>query len=135
MLIDYLINAGRALIYTTGLPPATIAANLAALRLLQHNPDQGQPLQTMARSLVTHLHNRGIDTGATESHIIPVIIGDNERTVHIQQQLHSMGIHIGAIRPPTVPTGTARLRLALRADLTHNEFELLTTKLCEVLCM
>ncbi len=135
LLIDYLINAGRALIYTTGLPPATVAANLAAIRLLQQDPDQGQPLRTMAHSLVTHLHNRGIDTGATESHIIPVIIGDNERTIHIQQHLHGMGIHVGAIRPPTVPTGTARLRLALRADLNLDEFKLLTTKLCEVLCM
>ncbi len=134
LLIDYLINTGRALIYTTGLPPATVASNLAAIRLLQQNPDQGQPLLTMARNLVRHLQDLGIDTGPTESHIIPIIIGDNERTLQVQQQLHDMGIHVGAIRPSTVPTGTARLRLALRADLTLGEFELLTTQLSEVLC-
>ncbi len=134
LLIDYLINTGRALIYTTGLPPATVASNLAAIRLLQQNPDQGQPLLTMARNLVRHLQDLGIDTGPTESHIIPIIIGDNERTLQVQQQLHDMRIHVGAIRPPTVPTGTARLRLALRADLTLGELELLTTQLSEVLC-
>ena len=134
LLIDYLINAGRALIYTTSLPPATVAANLAAIRLVSQNPDQGLKLRTMARNLVTHLKNCGIDTGTTESHIIPVIIGANERTVQIQQQLHGMGIHVGAIRPPTVPQGTARLRLALRADLDADEFEQLATRLREVLC-
>ncbi len=134
LLIDYLINTGRALIYTTGLPPATVAANLAALRHIRRNPDQGQKLLTMAKNLVGQLNQHGINTGPTESHIIPLIIGDNTRTIQIQQHLHDSGIHVGAIRPPTVPQGTARLRLALRADLTSDEITQLTTTLIEVLC-
>ena len=102
-LIDYLVNCGRSLIYTTGLPPATLAANLAALRLLLDRPDIGKELNSRAEQLRLTLSTRGIDTLKSASPIIPVVIGDNEKTMQVQHLLKEHGIYVGAIRPPTVP--------------------------------
>ena len=133
-LIDYLINTGRALIYTTGLPPATIAANLAAIRLLRNDSTAGSKLCDQASALCTTLNQNGINTGASDSPIIPVILNDNERTLQAQKNLIAQGIYVGAIRPPTVPVNTARLRIALRADLTTTELQQLETTLLEEIC-
>ena len=133
-LIDYLINTGRSLIYTTGLPPATLAANLAALRLIQEDPAPGLHLRDLARQLCEHLQEQGFATAGSCSQIVPVVIGTNTRVLQLQQRLITAGIYVGAIRPPTVPQGTARLRIALRADLSEEEFNRLTTTLLEVLC-
>ena len=133
-LIDYLINTGRSLIYTTGLPPATLAANLAALQLIQENPAPGLYLRDLARQLCEQLQEQGFATAGSSSQIVPVVIGTNTRVLQLQQRLITAGIYVGAIRPPTVPQGTARLRIALRADLTKKEFSRLNTTLLEILC-
>ncbi len=133
-LIDYLVNCGRSLIYTTGLPPATLAANLAALRLLLDRPDIGKELNSRAEQLRLTLSTRGIDTLKSASPIIPVVIGDNEKTMQVQHLLKEHGIYVGAIRPPTVPKGTARLRIALRADMDEEDYQQLEHALLEILC-
>jgi len=133
-LVDYLINTGRAFIYTTGLPPATIAANLAAVRLVREDATPGAILCAKAKALCSRLNEKGIDTGNSASPIVPVILNDNERTLQVQGDLVAREIFVGAIRPPTVPVGTARLRIALRADLTDGEFDQLETTLLEAIC-
>ncbi len=133
-LIDFLINTGRALIYTTGLPPATIAANLAAIRLLQQDASAGSKLCDQAVALCHKLQQQGINTGASASPIIPVILNDNERTLQVQRALIEQGYYVGAIRPPTVPVNSARLRIALRADLTSAELQHFETTILEQIC-
>ncbi|WP_320007732.1 aminotransferase class I/II-fold pyridoxal phosphate-dependent enzyme [Maridesulfovibrio sp.] len=122
-LISYLRNKGRSFVFTTALPPAVIGANLAALRLIVADPSRGQRLLAMSADLKKDLESAGFDCGNSQSQIIPVILGDNEAALAARDRLIGEGIYAAAIRPPTVPEGTARLRLSLRADLTESDLQ------------
>jgi len=110
---DWLVNASRTLIYTTALPPGDCAAALAALRLLDSEPFLGQELLRRADLFRHMLHDRGFSTGESASQIIPVVIGENEAALQLSRLMRSEGFLVTAIRPPTVPTGTARLRFSI----------------------
>ncbi|WP_419778997.1 8-amino-7-oxononanoate synthase [Maridesulfovibrio sp.] len=122
-LISYLRNKGRSFVFTTALPPAVIGANLAALRLVAEDSSRGQRLLAMSLDLKEYLESLGFDCGNSESQIIPVILGDNKTALAARDRLIEEGIYAAAIRPPTVPEGTARLRLSLRADLTGDDLQ------------
>lgn len=119
-----LISRARAFIYTTALPPAVIGAALGALTCLKQRPDLGARLLANADFFRGRLQSAGLDTGASRNQIIPLMVGNNGRTLSIAARLRAAGILVAAIRPPTVPAGTARLRLSLslahsHADLDH----------------
>lgn len=121
--IDYLINFGRGFIFTTSLPPAVVGANLGALELVQSEAEAWRPKQlhevsTFARQELRH---RGFDLGTSESHIAPVRLGNLQRTAAVAALLFKAGIHAPAIRPPTVPEGTSRLRLNLTSAFTRED--------------
>ena len=122
-LISYLRNKGRSFVFSTALPPAVIGANLASLRLVAEDPTRGKRLLAMSQDLKKYLELAGFDCGNSESQIIPVILGENEAALAARDRLIEEGIYAAAIRPPTVPEGTARLRLSLRADLTENDLQ------------
>lgn len=122
LLRDYLIQTSRSFIYTTAPPPAQLAAALAALDLLQQTPDLGTQLLHHAQRFRTRLQQAGLNTLHSQSQIIPIIIGDNQRALSIANTLKEQDILVGAIRPPTVPEGTARLRISL--TLAHTEEDL-----------
>jgi 8-amino-7-oxononanoate synthase len=121
-LRTWLINKGRSFIYTTAPPPAVCGTILAALQLLEREPSLGETLQARALFFRELLRQRGFDTGDSRSQIVPVIIGDNETTLAIAAKLKRAGILVGAIRPPTVPAGTARLRFSI--TLAHKQDDL-----------
>ncbi len=108
-----LINSARAFIYTTAPPPAVIGAALGALDVLEASPRLGNILQANADYFRSLLHEAGLDTLQSQSQIIPIIIGDNEKAVAISHTLREQGIIAAAIRPPTVPAGSARLRISI----------------------
>lgn len=119
---DWLINRGRAFIYSTALPPAACGAALGALDVLERTPDMGKRLLANAQGFCARLHAAGFQTGGSRTQIVPVLLGSNERALSIAGALREHAIIAPAIRPPTVPTGTARLRLSVtlahtRADL------------------
>lgn len=120
---DWLINTARSFIYTTAPPPASCGAALAALELLAAEPNLGTALLERANSFRSHLHERGFDTGPSKSQIVPVIVGDNEATMSLATRLRENNIMVAAIRPPTVPAGTSRLRFSI--TLAHREEDLL----------
>jgi 8-amino-7-oxononanoate synthase len=122
-LISYLRNKGRSFVFTTALPPSVIGANLAALRLVAADPSRGERLLKMSKDLKEYLESLDFDCGNSESQIIPVILGDNETALTARDRLIEKDIYAAAIRPPTVPDGTARLRLSLRADLTVDDLQ------------
>ena len=122
LLRDYLIQTSRSFIYTTAPPPAQLAAALAALDLLQQTPNLGTQLLQRAHQFRQHLQQAGLNTLQSESQIIPIIIGDNQRALSIANALKKQDILVSAIRPPTVPEGTARLRISL--TLAHTEADL-----------
>ena len=121
---DLLVNRARTFVYTTALPPAVIGAARGALDWILGHPKAGGVLLKRAAQLRSHLQAAGLNTGRSVSQIIPVMIGDNRQTMSIATRLRAKGILVAAIRPPTVPNGTARLRLSVTlahttADLEH----------------
>lgn len=117
-LRELLIQSARAFIYTTAPPPAVIGAALGALDVLEASPNLGNILQSNADYFRSLLHAAGIDTLQSHSQIIPVVIGDNNQALAVSKQLREQGIIASAIRPPTVPPGSARLRLSV--TLAHH---------------
>ena len=112
----WFIQKARSFIYSTALPPAMAGAALGALQVLKDEPGMGDVLLARAGDFRSRLRAQGLDTGDSESQIIPVMVGDNERAVRLQRRLLERGILAVAIRPPTVPQGTARLRLSVTLE-------------------
>ncbi|MFQ5667511.1 MAG: 8-amino-7-oxononanoate synthase [Candidatus Binatia bacterium] len=121
-VIDLLINTARSFIYTTALPPPVVGAALAALRIVTSDPAPRQRLAENAATLHRELQRLGLQAGATPAHIIPVVIGDPSRTMCLSERLLAQGVFVQGIRPPTVPAGTARLRVTLMS--THTPADL-----------
>ncbi len=121
-LRQLLVQSSRAFIYTTAPPPAVAGAALGALDVLESEPELGATLQRRAAAFRARLRTAGLDTLSSESQVVPVMIGGNEPTLTIAGRLREVGILVGAIRPPTVPVGTARLRISI--TLAHSETDL-----------
>ena len=121
LLCDYLRNRARGFIFTTAMSPVTAAVARTALRVLQQSPELPQQLAANVKVFVDTLRERGIVT-STESAIVPIPVGDEQRTVQIAARLRQRGIFLSAIRYPTVALGQARLRASIMA--THSPEEL-----------
>jgi 8-amino-7-oxononanoate synthase len=117
----YLINTARPLIFSTAPPPPAVAGALAALELLEEEPDRVQRLRSNARTLRSALTAEGIGAEETEMHIVPLIVGEERAAVGLCEAALEHGIFAQAIRPPTVAPGTSRLRLAVMATHTPDE--------------
>ncbi len=122
LVVEYLINAARGFIYTTALPPMVLAANLAALRVCREEPALGRILLRRTRDFRQALLSQGWTTGG-ESQIVPVMVGESARALQLSAALAEKGFRVLAVRPPTVPEGTARLRLSLCAAHTPAQLD------------
>lgn len=118
-LIRYLIQRGRSFVFTTGLPPAVLAASTAALRIARQEPERRESLWHNVRRLRAGLEQSGYDLGPEQSQILPLRLNDERRTMTACRFLLRQGVFVQGIRPPTVPPGTARLRIAPTA--VHSE--------------
>jgi len=125
MIRNLMINKARAFIYTTGLPPAVIGSSLGALKVLKARPDLGLTLLENANFFRMKLKEQGLKTGSSESQIIPVMVGDSNKSLELSRELAKGNILAVAIRPPTVPAETARLRLSV--TLAHTREDLANT--------
>ncbi|MBI5116985.1 8-amino-7-oxononanoate synthase [Candidatus Poribacteria bacterium] len=110
-LVDFLVNRARSFIFTTALPPASAAAAFEALNIIEREPERSERLWQNASLLKDGLVSGGFDAGASETFIIPVIIGDARQCVRMAEALLEEGVFAQAIRPPSVPEGTSRLRV------------------------
>jgi 8-amino-7-oxononanoate synthase len=115
LLKEYLVNRSRQLIYTTALPPQVAAWWLEMIPRVQRDEAGRAALHDNARRLREALERRGIRAGGGH-YIVPIPIGEDRRAVAVQERLQEHGYDIRAIRPPTVPEGTARLRVSIHAD-------------------
>ncbi len=120
-MAKYLINTARTLIFSTALPPPAVAAAMAALELLREQPRRVEKLQRNARVLREALGEAGLPAGDGHTPIVPLIVGDAAAAVAASERALERGIFAQAIRPPTVPAGTSRLRLAVMASHTKSE--------------
>jgi 7-keto-8-aminopelargonate synthetase-like enzyme len=108
-----LVNKARSFIYTTALPPVVIGSALGAIKMLLSNPRLGTKLLDNAAMFRGKLQDAGLDTANSQSQIIPIIIGDTVKTLSFSNSLKEKGILAIAIRPPSVPKDTSRLRLSV----------------------
>jgi 8-amino-7-oxononanoate synthase len=117
-VIELMRNRARTLIYSTGLPPASVAAAIAALDLIEREPAYAALPVAKAKAFT-----RRAGLPEAQSPIVPIVIGDEEAALSASQALERQGFLVVAIRPPTVPAGTARLRLTFTAQHPDNEIE------------
>jgi 8-amino-7-oxononanoate synthase len=117
----YLTNTARTLIFSTAPPPPAVAAAMAALELLREQPRRVEKLQRNAAALRAALAERGVPVPDGETPIVPLIVGDPGRAVAACERALARGVFAQAIRPPTVPPGSSRLRLAVMASHTRSE--------------
>jgi 8-amino-7-oxononanoate synthase len=118
----FLVNTARTLIFSTGPAPPSVAAALAALELLHEQPRRIERLLQNARTLRTALVEEGFYVDGGETQIVPLVIGESRLAMDVCERALGLGVFAQAIRPPTVPAGSARLRLAAMA--THRPAEL-----------
>jgi len=126
---DLLINKSRSFIYTTAMPPSLAQAARAALRIIQEGNQLRRSLLEKAEYLRHKLREMGFDTMKSTTPIIPILVKDSLQSVAMSKRLLEQGIFVQAIRPPTVPLGTARLRLTVTATHTQDDLNCLLNAL------
>ncbi len=117
-IIDFLINKANSFIFSTAIPSVNIMwSNFLIEEKMNLVKEKSRKLNNLVKQAHKYINDKG------KSQIIPVIIGENEKTVKIAEELQSKGFYILPVRPPTVPVNTSRLRLSLTADITFEEFK------------
>jgi 8-amino-7-oxononanoate synthase len=138
-VVDWLVTRARAFIYTTGIPPAAAAGAVAALEVMETDPWRRQDVRAHARRLRQRLAARRPELASAWSPeswdvpIVPVVVGPERRALAAADRLFAQGFFAPAIRPPTVPDGTARLRLSLSAEHLEADIEALATAVADAL--
>lgn len=122
-MVDYMINTARSFIYTTAPPPETCAASAAALEVLQADPGRRERLWRNRQYLAAGLKQRGFQLTDTASPILPVLIGDADKALTMAARLFDLGVYAPAIRPPTVPKGSSRIRLTVTSEHTSEHLD------------
>jgi glycine C-acetyltransferase len=124
-IIDLLVNRSRSLIYSTALPPPVVAASRAALDLVQgaEGEQLRERLFSNARRLAHGLTSAGFDGVKAQTPILPVVLGPVQKTLDVSRALYEGGVFAPAIRPPTVPQGTARIRFSVMAPHTEEDLD------------
>lgn len=122
-VIDFLVNRARPFIYTTAPSPIIAAAALKAIEIIRSEPERRKRLHENSAFLRSTFTEIGLNIGGSTTHIIPVILGDSSKAIDVSQKLFDAGYFISAIRPPTVPSGTARLRISVQSDHSMEQLQ------------
>jgi 8-amino-7-oxononanoate synthase len=120
---DHLVNNARSMIYSTGLPPSVLAWNSAAVDYIRSHPEMGSQLLLIAAKFRDSLNEIGMDTLSSTTQIVPCVVGDEAGAISLSRHLAEAGIKAPAIRPPTVPAGTARVRFSAHRGVTDGILE------------
>lgn len=131
--IEHLTQQARPFLFSTAPPPAVADAIQASLTIVTNEPERREQLRHRAAFLRTRLGEEGIRTPGGDTPIIPVLIGENHRAVAVADALHADGFDVRAVRPPTVPTGTARLRISVHVDVSEGDLGRFASRLAAVL--
>ncbi len=119
--IDYLEQRARTFVFSTAPPPGVAAALRASLDAVVDEPERRTTLAARVRFLRERLARAGVAVPTDASQILPVVVGKNDRATTLAEALQTRGFDVRAIRPPSVPTGTARLRVSVNAGLTEDQ--------------
>ena len=131
---EVLVNRARSFIYSTALPPACLGAGLGAINVIAADAGaMGADLLARAAELRERFVAKGLDVGPSESQIVPVMVGDNGLAVALSARLVEQDILAVAVRPPTVPAGTARLRLSVTLAHTSDDLACVADAIARVM--
>ncbi len=130
-LINALIQFARPYVYTTALPPAVVAGSRAALRIVQREPHRRAHLCRLIDEFRHQCREHSIETLPSDTAIHPVLLGDSALALKVSEELRCRGFLVKAIRPPTVPSGSARLRITLSAALNVQDVQRFVAALSE----
>lgn len=133
MLTDWLVSRARTFVFTTALPPASCAAAIAALDVLEGEPERRARLDALSSRMKAGLEGLGFPMRGVVAPIFPVVLGEERRALLASRLLRERGFLVKAIRPPTVPRGTSRLRVSLTASHTPEQVDGFLAALREVL--
>ncbi len=122
-LIQYLMNTSRSFIFTTAPPPGTAAASTTAIRIVQREPERRARLWANRERLFTGLTQLGFSLSPSISPIIPILVGSAETALSFARYLFTEGVYAPAIRPPTVPDSTSRIRVTVTSEHTPSHIE------------
>jgi 8-amino-7-oxononanoate synthase len=131
-MIEYLMQTARSYIFTTATPPALAVATRAALRVLREEGWRRQRLAELIARFRTGAEQLGLSLMPSSTPIQPILVGSNQAAQKASIRLRNAGFLVGAIRPPTVPVGTARLRITLTAGHGDADVDGLLTALAEI---
>lgn len=123
LILEYLVNRARTFMYTTALPASTLAAARAALSVIRHEPTVRKELWDSVTYVRDRLCSLGFDLKQSQGPIVPILVGEDSKAVQMQKLLLDKGIFLQAIRPPTVPPGTSRLRLTIVRGLDPEDID------------
>ena len=132
-VIDFIRHHARSGIFSAALPPASAAAALRALELVEREPERRKRLWELTRFLKAGLDDLGFDTRRSASPVIPILVGDEARTFRVVRELHERGLFVNCVIPPAVPPGSAMIRTSLMATHTHAQLERALDILAQVL--
>jgi 8-amino-7-oxononanoate synthase len=130
VLHEFLINHARPFIFSTALPPYCAAHVQASLTLVAEADRERAQLRELGDYLRSQMRASGFDPGGSSSQIVPLILGENDVALRFAAALSAAGFAVRAIRPPSVPVGSARLRFSLNAGLRTSDIDLLLNALC-----
>jgi 7-keto-8-aminopelargonate synthetase-like enzyme len=122
VLIEYLKNTARTFFYSTSLPPGVLGASIKAIEIVDKEPERLKNLWGNVTRFRKGIEKVGV-TPFDETPIIPILTGENERTLKLAEKLFENGIFVPAVRPPTVPKGKCRLRFTVMATHTKEQIE------------
>jgi 8-amino-7-oxononanoate synthase len=131
--IEYLINRARSFIFSTAPPPAVADALKASIEIARAESERREKLLNLSKFLRDLLNENGFEVSRENSQIIPVVIGDSRKALRIAEKLQAKNFDVRAIRPPTVPENTARLRVSLNAGLTEEILREFVDNLTEII--
>jgi 8-amino-7-oxononanoate synthase len=133
LAIEYLVQRARPFIFSTAQPPALAGAIEASLAIVADEPARRERVTRLARHLRAGLASAGIPIPPGDSQIVPVVLGENDRALAVAETLQSQGFDVRAIRPPSVPPGTARIRISVNAALDESTLDRFVAALAGVL--
>lgn len=121
-VIDYIQHHARSMIFSASMPPAAVAAVLAALEIIEKEPERRKQLWKNARKMLQGLKQMGFDTGCSQTPVIPIVVGDMFKALEMWKRLFEEGVYVNVVLPPAVPPDRALLRTSYMA--THTEKQL-----------
>jgi 8-amino-7-oxononanoate synthase len=131
-VIDYLQHHARSLIFSASMPPSAVAAVLAAMDVMEAEPERRDRLWAITKRMIEGFHDMGFETGKTETPIVPVMIGPMEEAFLMWKELFERGIYTNAVLPPAVPEGSCRLRTSYIATHTDDQLDYVLEQFAEV---